>query len=54
MGLTGSLMPSSLVGCSLLEQNIHRLKELTAENGRRLLKREDTALYYKRCRNELR
>ena len=38
-----------LHGCSLLAQKVDQLQELMAENSRRLLNREDTALQYKRC-----
>ena len=37
------------VGCSQTEQKIDRLQEMAAENARRLMNREDTALQYKRC-----
>ena len=37
------------VGCSLLEQKVNQLNELTLGNTRRLQEREDTALQYKRC-----
>ena len=38
-----------LGACSLLAQKVDWLQELTAENSRRLVNREDTALQYKRC-----
>ena len=44
-----SMCPTPCVGCSLIEQKIDQLDEKTAENTRRLLNREDTALQYKRC-----
>ena len=36
------------VGCSLMQQKIDRLEEMAAELTRRLQKREDTAMNYKR------
>ena len=35
--------------CSVMEQKVDRLNEVTTENTRRLQKREDTALQYKKC-----
>ena len=42
-------MTSFLDLCSLMEQKVDQLNELTTENTRRLQKREDTAMQYKRC-----
>ena len=44
-----SMCPLLCVACSLLEEKVDQLKEMTTQNTQRLQEREDSALQYRRC-----